>query len=268
MPKTSYLAPILLLLCACQTSKLDKKSLFAQITSREYIISQIEVLGEGKILIDTLKKAYNAKKQLVVENENIFFLYDNTGRLTEKIVCLDENCENTMAWKYEYQKDKIFVRQFRNEDLQQMQETDNFKKQNTSKAADSAHIFLEQESLWQDNILIKGQYIFFENETKNHTVLEQKYQYDSLGKLIQVIRIPDKDSTNCIKIAFQYENGKVSKSLHSRFMPLEGDIKHYVDHYKTYTYNSSGQLVEVQTFSQREAQNKLFSITKYSYILK
>jgi len=268
LPKTSYLVPILLLFCACQTSKLDKKSLFAQITSREYIISQIEVLGEEKILIDTLKKAYNAQKQLVVENENIFFLYDNTGKLIEKIVCLDENCENILAWKYEYQNDKTILRQFRNENLQQIQEVSRFKKQNTSKAADSAHIFLEQESFWQDNILTKGQYIFFENETKNHTVLEQKYQYDSIGKLIQVTRMPDKDSTNCVKIAFQYENGKINKSLHSRFMPLGGDIKHYLDHYKTYTYNSYGRLVEVQTFSQRETQNKLFSITKYFYILK
>ncbi|MFN3316774.1 MAG: hypothetical protein ACK40K_08180 [Raineya sp.] len=241
--------------------------MFAQITSREYIISQIEVLGEGKILIDTLKKAYNAKKQLIIENDNIFFRYDSTGKLTEKIICLDEDCEKIMTWQYEYLQDKTLIRQYRNGEIQQTQELQTFRKHNISKATDSSFVFLEQEHFWQEKVLKESKYRFQNNSDKKTDFLDQKYQYDSLGRLIQLIRTPDKDSTNCVKIAFQYnQDGKVIKSLHSRFMPFGGDIKHHTDHYKTYTYNTAGQLAEVRTFSQRKAENKLFSITRYFYL--
>ena len=258
----------LILLCsACEEPKLDKKAFFAQIASRECVITQIEIPSESKIITDTFKKAYNVQKQLIVENDNIFFRYDSTGKLIEKVICIDANCHEIMNWRYEYQKEKTLVRQFRNGALQQLQEIENSKKKNTSQATDSAYIFLEQEELKQNNVLQKGIYRFFENDTKNNSLLEQKYQYDSLGRLIQVVRMPDKDSSNCIKIAFQYDQeGRKNKSLHSRFMPYNGDIKHHIDHYKIYTYDAANRLVEVKTFSNRKEANTLFSITRYAYL--
>lgn len=260
---------ISIFLWACQSSKLDRQAFFSQITLQEYIISQIQLIDEEKTLTDTFKRAYNAKKQLIIENDNIFFRYDSTGKLTEKIICIDENCEKIMTWQYQYLQDKTLIRQYNNGELQQTQELQTFKKHNISKAADSSFIFLKQEDFWQEKILKESKYQFLHSTTKEIDFLDQKYQYDSLGRLIQLIRTPDKDSTNCIKIAYQYnQEGKISKSLHSRFMPFGGDIKHYTDHYKTYIYNPAGQLAEVRTFSQRKGENKLFSITKYFYVQK
>lgn len=268
MKTHTLLYGLTLLAFSCEESKkLDKKAFLAQIASKEYVVSQIELPDKKIIIVDTFKKAYNTQKQLIVENDNIFFRYDSTGKLSEKIACIDADCQQIITWQYEYQQDKILVRQFRNGELQQLQEIENSKKRNTSHATDSAYVFLEQEEFRTNGLLHKRNYQFYENDTKRQSFLEQKYQYDSLGKLIQIVRIPDKDSTKCVKIAFEYDQeGKKIKSLHSRFMPCDGDIKHYIDHYKVYTYNAAGQLIEVRTFSNREELNTLFSTTKYSYI--
>ncbi|GAB4124416.1 MAG: hypothetical protein OHK0045_11620 [Raineya sp.] len=255
------------MLASCQENKFDPKPFFAQVASKSYVITQIELPEEGKIISDTSKKAYNAQKRLIVENENVFFRYDSTGKLSEKIVCIAPDCEKIITWQYEYQKEKMLVRQFRDGKLQQIQEISPFKKQNISKVNDSAYTFLEQEHHWQENKLTAGKYKLFWNDTKTSTFLEQNYQYDSLGKLVQIVRIPDKDSSSCVKIAFLYNpQGKLSKSLHSRFMPFAEDIKTYIDHYKTYAYDTAGRLVEVKTFKQGEKEKKAQSITRYFYI--
>jgi hypothetical protein len=255
-------------LSACkEESSFDTKPFFAQISSKEYVVSQIEIPDEGKVLIDTFKRAYNAQNQLIVEDENIFFRYDSTtGKLNEKIICIDPDCQKLMTWQYQYQNDKILVRQFRNGELLQIQELKQLNKQNTSKATDSSYIYLTQEDFLLSNILHKSQYEYFLKDKKTKLFLEQRYNYDSLGRINQIIRIPDRDSTNCVKILIEYdEQGRRSKSIHSRFMPIDGQINRFLDHYKTYTYNKSGRLVEARAFRQVQSESKLFSITKYTY---
>lgn len=269
MPQLNHkclLTFVMLALFACQKSKLDKQAFVAQIASREYVVTQIEIPDEGKKLIDTLKKAYNARKQLIVENENIFFRYDSTGKLTEKIICIDEPCQQLMTWRYEYQKEKVIVRQFRNEELQQIQELIPLKKQNISKVADSTYVFLTQQDFMLADTLIKSSYDYLLKDKETRLLLEQSYQYDSLGRVSQIVRIPDRDSTNCVKIVFFYDNhGRRIKSVHSRFMPIEGDINTYTDHYKVYRYDASNRLVEVRAFRPAKPKHQLVSITKYSY---
>lgn len=255
-------------LSACkEKSSFDTKPFFAQINSKEYVVSQIEIPDEGKVLIDTFKRAYNAQKQLIIENDNIFFRYDSTtGKLSEKIICIDPDCQKLMTWQYQYQNNKILARQFRNGELLQIQELKQLNKQNTSKATDSSYIYLTQEDFFLSNVLHKSQYEYFLKNKKTKLFLEQRYTYDSLGRISQIIRIPDRDSTNCVKIFMEYdEQGRRSKSIHSHFMPIDGQISRFLDHYKTYTYNKSGRLVEVRAFRQVQSENKLFSITKYAY---
>ncbi len=255
-------------LSACkEKSSFDTKPFLAQISSKEYVVSQIEIPDEGKVLIDTFKRAYNTQKQLIIENENIFFRYDSTtGKLSEKIICIDPDCQKLITRQYQYQNDKILVRQFINGELLQIQELKQLSKQNTSKATDSSYLYLTQEDFLLSNMLRKSQYEYFLKDKKTKLFLEQRYHYDSLGRINQIIRIPDHDSTNCVKIFIEYdEQGRRSRSLHSRFMPIDGQISRFLDHYKTYTYDKSGRLVEVRAFRQVQSEKKLFSLTKYFY---
>ena len=269
MKTQKLLCGLILLLVSCgKSKKFNKQAFFAQIASKEYVITQIEIPEKNEIVTDTFKKAYNAKNQLIVENDNIFFRYDSlTGKLAEKIICIDDNCEKLLTWKYQYIDEKNIIHQFLNGELQQTQELSRNSRKSISKV-DSGYVFANQDDFFEADRLKKSQYEFFEKDKKNKLHTEQIYLYDSIGRISEIIRIFDKDSTNCIKIAFEYDaEDKKIKSLHSRPMPFDAKFSYYyTDHYKVYTYNTAGQLAEVKTYRNRKDTLTPFSITKYSYI--
>jgi len=262
----------LALLTGCQKSQIEQDKFLKQISYEEKIVTEISIGTEQKTHADTITRKYNAKKQLIIENDCIFYEYNEVGHFKQVFACLDANCEDVVRYEYTQQGNRQTIQQYRNDSLLKTQIVVTEGNQVLEKKHQSLISPHEPYLLWhhftiQDGKRQKGQY-HFRNPLKTDSLyIEQQYHYDSLGRLAQMIRVPQRDNYNTIQNRYFYNaQGQKIRSEHSSFMPLDRDFEKYLDHTKFYTYNTQNQLIEVKVISHKEDSEAVFSKTKYHYL--
>lgn len=259
------------LLTSCQKSRIEQEKFLQQVSYEEKIVTEIWIGNEQKAHTDTVIRKYNAQKQLIIENGNIFYEYDKEGSLKQVFACLDATCEDVIRYQYAQNGNKQTIHQYKNDSLLKTQILVTKGHQVLEKKHQSKISAHEPYLLWhhftiQDEKRHKGEY-HFRNPLKTDSLyIEQQYQYDSLGRLVQMVRVPQRDNHNTIQSRYFYNaQGQKVRSEHSSFMPSNQKFEKYLDHTKYYTYNAQNQLVEVKVISHKEDSGTVFSKTKYHY---
>jgi hypothetical protein len=261
----------LLVLTACEKSQIEKDTFLRQVTHQEKIVTEIWIGDNPNPYSDTTIKKYNAQKQLIIENNQIFYEYDNEGNLKQVLACNNADCSELIKYIYTKKNNEEIIRQYFNDSLLKTQIIRSEGKQTLSRKHTSNNEekidFIFHEFKFKNNQRVQGEYHFKNPQKTDSLYIEQRYRYDSLGRLAYMVRIPQKDSLNTIQSRFFYnEKGLKVKSEHTNFMPYGKSFEKYLDHTKYYDYNPQNQLLEVKVVSNRDGMPQISSRTKYYYL--
>lgn len=261
----------LLTFTACQNAQIEKDTFLKKVSYQEKIVSEIWIGDNSNSYVDTIIKKYNAQKQLIIENDQIFYEYDNAGNLKQVFACNNVDCSELTKYLYTQKGNEEIIKQYFNDSLLKTQFVRSegkltLSRKHTSHNQESMD-FISHQFRFKNNQQVQGEYHFKNPEKTDSLYIEQRYRYDSLGRLFYMVRIPQKDSLNTIQSRFFYnEKGLKVKSEHTSFMPYGKSFEKYIDHTKYYDYNSQNQIIEVKVVSNRDGMPQISSRTKYYYL--
>lgn len=256
------------LVVACKTSKLDKESFISQVARQEKIVTEIFFPEEQKSTFDTTTNAYNQKNELIIEDGYIFHQYDSLGKRNRTQVCLDTDCTEIMRYEYDKQQIKVYYQ----DSLLQVKifemKNNQLQSQKNKKITNADEPFLIwHQFFWENEKIKRADYNYKIPDKLDSIHITQVHQYDSLGRIVHLVRIPYHDSLNTIQIKYFYDNeNKMIRSEHSSFMPYHRDFSRYLDHIRYYAYDIQGRIQEIKTFRKKNETRELYCITKYHYL--
>jgi len=262
---------MLLVLTACQSPQIQKDTFFKQIAYQEKIVSEITIGDNPNPYTDTSIKKYNAQKQLIIENDQIFYEYDLEGNMKQVFACNDIDCSELIKYQYIKKGNQEIIKQYLNDSLLKTQIILSEGKQILSRKHQTHGLesidFIFHQFRFKNSQRTQGEYHFKNPQKTDSLYIEQRYRYDSLGRMVYMVRIPQRDSMNSIQSRFFYnEKGLKTKSEHTSFMPYGKSFEKYIDHVKYYDYNSQNQLIEVKVISNKDGISQISSRTKYYYL--
>ncbi|MCS6795905.1 MAG: hypothetical protein RMJ97_09450 [Raineya sp.] len=232
----------------------NKKAHLAQAAFRERVIRKFSTSADN-VIVDTFTQVFNARFQLIAENEQIFYEYNSAGELSKIISCLNQDCDIYLEKRF-LKKDS--AQYYLNTKLFQIEQNDAYFRIQSNETLENEPYINYIDSIVSMQIKKANSFFYI----KTDTLLQTKYQYyDSLQRVQKEV-CKDKKEDFYLEKVYSYDvNNQLIKTMIS-VKSTSGEL--YAQYYQTYSYDQKKRLKLIQTFKMPDST--LQSQVEYTYL--